>query len=377
MNKKEKREQGIDKKTIGLQKYRRKTLNLIVILLFLSIWTTMINNIDWKFSDIAMEMISLIIIAIVGMFSNVDNGFPLFHFRRLRMTHERLVSVLIGLFFPLVFILYIMVTNNNFMKYIGSISLHNFITLATLACPVVILISLVIYIGYIILEPRSKRKKEPRYKDEIEMKLDSYKKTTLNLLTTTSLISIWIKIGFNQNWIIENINTEIILLIIIAVMKIVGNVDNKLAWNYCENKKLDKQFYFTLSIPYILVFLFFLVSTNFRDKVLLIGFKGLISILVCIFPIILLVALLLYFASKTSNKKFLKEAGKSLEKREENIIITLSITLISLVILFIYIINFVIEVLTMQILSQIIILLIPLGVIIYLVLYYSLIDINK
>ena len=375
MNKKEKREQGIDKKTIGLQKYRRMTLNLIVILLFLSIWTTMINNIDWKFSDIAMEMISLIIIAIVGMFSNVDNGFPLFHFRRLRMTHERLVSVLIGLFFPLVFILYIMVTNNNFMKYIGSISLHNFITLATLACPVVILISLVIYIGYIILEPRSKRKKEPRYKDEIEMKLDSYKKTTLNLLTTTSLISIWIKIGFNQNWIIENINTEIILLIII--MKIVGNVDNKLAWNYCENKKLDKQFYFTLSIPYILVFLFFLVSTNFRDKVLLIGFKGLISILVCIFPIILLVALLLYFASKTSNKNFLKEAGKSLEKRKENIIITLSITLISLVILFIYIINFVIEVLTMQILSQIILLLIPLGVIIYLVLYYSLIDINK
>ena len=147
--------------------------------------------------------------------------------------------------------------------------------------------------------------------------------------------------------------------------------------NYCENKKLDKQFYFTLSIPYILVFLFFLVSTNFRDKVLLIGFKGLISILVCIFPIILLVALLLYFASKTSNKNFLKEAGKSLEKREENIIITLSITLISLVILFIYIINFVIEVLTIQILSQIILLLIPLGVIIYLVLYYSLIDINK
>ena len=75
MNKKEKREQGIDKKTIGLQKYRRMTLNLIVILLFLSIWTTMINNIDWKFSDIAMEMISLIIIAIVGMFSNVDNKF--------------------------------------------------------------------------------------------------------------------------------------------------------------------------------------------------------------------------------------------------------------------------------------------------------------
>lgn len=35
MNKKEKREQGIDKKTIGLQKYRRMTLNLIVILLFL------------------------------------------------------------------------------------------------------------------------------------------------------------------------------------------------------------------------------------------------------------------------------------------------------------------------------------------------------
>ena len=123
----------------------------------------MINNIDWKFSDIAMEMISLIIIAIVGMFSNVYNGFTLFHFRRLRMTHERLVSVLIGLFFPLVFILYIMVTNNNFMKYIGSISLHNFITLATLACPVVILISLVIYIGYINLEPRCKRKKEPRY----------------------------------------------------------------------------------------------------------------------------------------------------------------------------------------------------------------------
>ena len=35
MNKKEKREQGIAKKTIGLQIYRRMTLNLIVIILFL------------------------------------------------------------------------------------------------------------------------------------------------------------------------------------------------------------------------------------------------------------------------------------------------------------------------------------------------------
>ena len=47
MNKKKKKgNRVLLKKTIGLQKYRRMTLNLIVILLFLSIWTTMINNID-------------------------------------------------------------------------------------------------------------------------------------------------------------------------------------------------------------------------------------------------------------------------------------------------------------------------------------------
>lgn len=373
-----KKEKGTNlEKAKGLRNYRRLTISLIVILLFLSIWNTMMNNLDWTFKDIITETLCLIIIAICGMYGNINNNFSLFHIRKLKMTKERLTSVLIGLFFPLIFILYVMVTNSYFMDYIKNISLHNFITLLVFALPVVIIIALIIYIGYIVIEPKEKKQKDLLYSEEVEKSLDKYKKSTLNLLITTSLVSMWIKVGLNFNWTINDITTEIVLLLIIIVMKIIGNTYNKLPWNYCEKEGLGKYFYITLAIPYILVLLYFVINQNFRDTMILIGYRGIVSIMVYILPILLVASLAIYYSSKITNKSIMKETSRNKKKRKENILISLSITIISIILLFIYILTNIIETLTLELLLQIIVFIIPVGVILYLVMYYSIKDINK
>lgn len=375
------KEKGLSpEQTKGLQKYRRSTVLLITLLLFLSLWTTVINNLDWTFKDIITEVLCLLTITIVGMFANLENNFSLFHIRRLKMTKERLISVLIGMFFPLVFIIYVMVTNDSFMQYIRNISLHNSITLLILAVPIIAIISLIIYLGYLTIEPRRKVK-AINYKPEIESSLDSYKKATLNILTAISLTSIWVKIGLNINWNIADINTEIVLLLIILVMNIIGNVNSKLPWNYCNKTKLNKYILVGPFIPYILVFLYYIISSDFRMRVDLMGYQKIISLMTYIFPIILVVIYAVYYIYKiTDNKpKNKTKINNHIEngKRTENIIISLSLTTIAIILLFINIINNIIELLTVELLLQTIIVLIPLGVILYIIIYYSIIDINK
>jgi len=124
--------------------YRLFTIWLISLVLALSIWTIMINNINWTFSDVAYPLLALMIVVISGMYANANNNFPLLHIRGIRITKERLTSILIGLFFPIVFLIYIMVNDESFMDYVNNITLHNFITLCVYGIPVFLFITMII-----------------------------------------------------------------------------------------------------------------------------------------------------------------------------------------------------------------------------------------
>ena len=376
-------------KGLGLEKqkvfryYRRITISLIFFILCLSIWTTMLNNVDWTFSDILFELISLVVITISGMFGNVVNNFSLFHLRTIKMTPERLKSVLIGLFFPLVFILYIMITHDSFMQYVRNISLHNFITLLVYSLPVAIIISLIIYLSYVLVGPKYKRCKVPEYEEKIEASLDNYKYLSINVVTVVTFISMWIKVSLNKNWRLDSITTEIVVLLVVFVMKVIANSKNKLKWYHSEKIKINKYFVLALFIPYCSVLISALLSSSFRTRISVLGVNNVISLLVFLLPLFIVIDIALFYILKLlarisdDNKKVKKIPTKKQQIRNENIIISFSLTVISILLLFIYILTNILTFLNMELLLQLFTVLIPLGVIIYLVFYYSIININK
>ncbi len=362
--------------------YRLFTIWVVSLILGLSIWAIMINNIEWTISDIIYPVIGLLVISISGMFGNANNNFPIFHIRGIRITKERLISILIGLFFPILFLIYIMVNDESFMDYVSNISLHNFITLSVYAIPVFLFITLIIYFGYLIVAPRTKRKNVPQYKEEIEASLDSHKKTAINVVFLLSFISIWTKISLVDTWTFSSIIVELLVVIAILTIRIVANRDNKLPWNYRQGKILDKIFFISLAIPYLLVVLYYLFSSNFRLVISTIEIKTIISTLVYLLPLFVFgaatIEAVIKFQDKCKNgNKSEVKITKKMAKRNENILYSLVLTAIFIMLLFIYIITRILTDINMEILLQIWTMLIPLSVIIYIVLYYSVKDINR
>lgn len=359
--------------------YRLFTIWLISLVLGLSIWTIMINNIDWTFNDVAYPLLSLMIVVISGMYANANNNFPILHIRGIRITKERLTSILIGLFFPIVFLIYIMVNDESFMDYVNNISLHNFITLTVYGIPVFLFITLIIYFGYLIVAPKTKRKSIPQYKEETEMSLDNHKKTAINIVLLFSFVSLWIKLALVDTWNLSNIFVELIVVFVILAIRIIANRENKLPWNYRQGKALDKTFFISLLIPYILVLIYYFISSDFRIIVSTLEIKTLISTLVYLLPLFVLGALtteaLVKFQIKS--KKVEQKITKKIAKRNENILISIVITAVFILLLFIYITTIILTDIDLEILLQIWTILIPLSVIIYIVIYYSVKDINR
>lgn len=374
---------SLSEKQIKLFRYYRLfTIWLLSLVLGLSIWTIMINNIDWTFSDVVYPLLSLMIIAISGMYANANNNFSIFHIRGLRITKERLTSILIGLLFPVVFLIYIMVNDESFMDYVNNITLHNFITLSVYAVPVFLFITLIIYFGYLLVAPKTKRKSVPQYKEETELSLDFHKRTAINIVLLFSFISIWTKIALVDTWKVKNIFVELIVIFVIFAIRIIANRDNKLPWNYRQGKALDKVFFISLLIPYILVIVYYLISSSFRLIVSTLEIKTLISTLIYLLPLFVLGALtmeaLIKFQSKSNKlKKSEVRITKKMAKRNENILLSIVITAIFIILLFIYITTKILTDVDLEILLQIWTILIPLSVIIYIVIYYSVKDINR
>lgn len=362
--------------------YRLFTIWVISLILGLSIWAIMINNIEWTISDIIFPVVGLLVISISGMFGNANNNFSIFHIRGIRITKERLISILIGLFFPILFMIYIMVNDESFMDYVSNISLHNFITLSVYAVPVFLFITLIIYFGYLIVAPRTKRKNVPQYKEEIEASLDSHKKVAINIVFLLSFVSIWTKIALVDTWTFTSIIVELLVIIAVLAVRIIANRDNKLPWNYRQGKLLDKVFFISLAVPYLLVVLYYIVSSNFRLIISTMEIKTVISTLVYLLPLFVFGAATITAVTKFQDKcknssKVEVKITKRMAKRNENILYSLILTAIFIMLLFIYIITKIITDIDIEILLQIWTMLIPLSVIIYIVLYYSVKDINR
>lgn len=379
------KKKGLNEKQEKLFRYYRLvTIWITSFILGLSIWTTMINDIEWTLSDILYQVIGLLIIIISGMFANANNNFSIFHIRGIRITKERLISILMGLFFPVVFLVYIMVTDQTFKEYVSNISLHNFITLSVYSIPVFLIITLIMYFGYLVISPKTKRKNLPQYKEEIEVSLDKHKNIAINLLLLLSFVSIWVKLGFYNDWNLYKILTESLIIISTIAIKIIANKDNKLTWNYSNNKLIDGYFYLTLATPYLLMIVYYILDPKCRIIVRGLGYKNVISALIYILPLFILCALILtsiirlneQCKKKLKIKKEIRITNK-MAKRNENILTSIAITSIFVLLFFIYIITEILTSINLEILLQIWTILIPLSVIIYIVIYYSIKDINK
>ena len=371
-----------EKKEVSFRKYRRFTLNIIFLILCISIWSTMMTDLNWRFKDISFECISLIVIIICGMFSNIENKFSLFHLRSIKITKERLVSILIGILFPVSFIIYFMISDSEFMNYISNISLHDFTTLMVLLVPIMIIISLILYFSYILLETKHTRVRIGEYALKTEKSLDNYKMISLTFVGLISLVSIWLKLSFNYNWMLLNIKTEVVVLIVLVIMKIISNLKNKLPWNYSNKLHLGIYFYLCLIVPYLVFGLACLISSSLRENIMIIGFKKTVSLIVSYSPLIFLVAVVVTcfsnIVTKLNNhtkKNLVKQMDKTI--KHENIVISIALSLFAIMLIFIYIITAVLTSLDVGLLAKLLFMLMPVGVVLYLVIYYSIVTINK
>ena len=74
--------------------------------------------------------------------------------------------------------------------------------------------------------------------------------------------------------------TEIYSIITIIIMYIVGNKDNKLPALHNFHFKIDRYFFYSVLLPYVLVLIYYIFSSNFRGMIAALDFRKIISILV-------------------------------------------------------------------------------------------------
>lgn len=371
-----------EKKEKSFREYRRFTLKLILLLLCISIWSTMMMNSAWTFSSVSFECFALGIIVICGMFGNVQNRFSLFHIRGLRITRERLISILIGILLPLSFVIYFMATDNEFMKYLRNITLHDFANLCVLLIPIMIVIALIIYFSYVVIEPKYNKEKKIEYSEKTEKSLDEYKMVCLTFICLSAISSLWLKLSFNYDWNFIDIRTEVVVIIILAMMKIISNLKNRLPWNYSYRLGYSKYLYLCLITPYIVFGLACIISPSLREHIMIIGYQKTISLIALYSPFIGILAIAVSCVTKIVNrltehtKKYgIKQTNKTL--RHDNIIASVVLSLLSVMLIFIYILIAVLDTIEVDLLVKTIIMLVPVGVIFYLVIYYSMNTINK
>ena len=362
--------------------YRRFTLNFVFIAICISIWSTMMTQLTWSFKDIIFEVIALLVIIVCGMFGNVKNRFSLFHIRSIRITRERLISILLGISLPISFIIYFMVSDSKFMDYIKTITLHDFITLSVLLIPLMIVIALIIYFSYVVLELKYSREKLGEYAEKTEKSLDEHKMVCLTFVCLIAIASIWVKLSYNYDWQFNDIKTEVIILIILMLMKIISNVKNKLPWNYSSRLGYSKYIYIFLCVPYLIFGLFCIFSPSLRNKIMDIGIPKTVSLIALYSPLIGLTAVIVSCLNRIIDKltthsknNRVKQTDKIIKK--ENIVISLILSLLSVMLIFIYIITSVLTSVDMNLLIKTICMLIPVGILMYTAIYYSVITINK
>ncbi len=367
----------------GLRSYRRSTVITLGVIICLSLWMKIsLNPGGWHLNDVLVEVISLFVLILMAILANIKNDFPIFQFRKLKITKDIAYSIVLFFGVLFLFIIYKNIIDPSFIDYLAVLSFHDLTTIIVFLLPVFAFITVLLYFGIGIFDKnKNKNEKLPVYKESIENSLDQYKSITIRIIFTVTYLSIWIKVGFLTNNFIPNVTFELCAIFTIIVMSIIGNIDNKLRALYSRYIYIDRFFICSILLPYILILLYTVFSKDFRQILILAGFSGIISVLVSMTPLFFLASLLFYKGLRVTNKgekksKVIKNAF-SKNKIRQNALISLLASLAIIALLFYYSFATIIDNYNIEIILQMIIVFIPLGVIIYLIIYSCMSEINK
>ncbi len=365
----------------GLRKFRRKTITIISIISLISLWFKIGLNPNWHFNHVVAEGLTLFILILMGILSNIRNDFPIFQFRKFEFTKEFSYSIITTFSLLFIFIIYKNIVDVNFITYIANLSLHDLSTIIVFITPILLLIIYLIYISFKILDDKQEQfsKKEAIYSTEIERNLNQYKSLTIKFIFIIMLISIWIKIGFNNNFFLSTIITELLSIFSITLLWIIGNIKNKLTPFYNCHFKIDRYFFYSLLLPYLLIVIYSGFNFDFRFLINSMDLKRLISLLVYMSPLFLISSILFYIGCRCPEK--IKDYKKTYHikksKERQNVLFSLGLTAILSILLFIYCFTQIAPKHSLENILQAIIIFIPLSVVFYLIIYSEIREFNK
>ena len=361
----------------GLRHYRSIMVNMLAIITFISLFIKVGLNPLWHLNDIVVEIVTSFILIVMGILSNIRNDFPIFHARSLKLSKEFAYSLTCFFTMTLLFIIYKNIVEPDFVSYIAGLSFHDLCTLLVFLLPVALLVIVLIYFSFRMLND-VKKEKAKVYSDDIERSINKYKVLTVKSIYMLMLLSLWAKIGLNNMFTFNSVIYELVSVIVVSVLFVCGNISNKLEPLHNFHFKIDRYFFISLLLPYVLIIIYSIFNSDFRFMLLTLNVKNLISIIVYMSPILLFASSIFYFGCKYPkfiNNRSKKKVGEN--KVRLNALISLLITLVILCLFFLYSVKMSSLDFSVEDILQVIMIYIPLGLIIYLVLYSGIKEINK
>ncbi len=378
---KEKRVKLTKEQLLGLRKYRRKTINILSIITLISLWFKIGLNINWHLNDSITEILTLFILIVMGIITNIKNDFPIFQFRNFEFTKQFTYSVITFFSVLFLFIVYKNIVDPSFISDLANLSFHDFFSILIFLLPIFLLMIYLIYFSFRIIDNKKIKniKKEVAYSSTIENSITNYKSLTIKSIFLLMSISLWIKIGFRPDFTFYMISTEIFSIIMIIMLWIFGNLDNKLNALYNCHINIDRYFFYSFLLPYLLIIIYSIISSDFRIVIGKLQIKEMISLLVYMSPLFFIASTMFYIGCRQPYK--LNEAKEKIKVRKnketKNVIISLSITMVLTLTLFIYCFTKIVPNYNLENILQAIIVFIPLSVVIYIIIYTEIKQINK
>lgn len=378
---KEKKKKLTKQQLLGIGKYRRITITILSIMILISIWFKIGLNINWHLNYSITEILTLFILIVMGIIANIKNDFPIFHFRNFELTKEFTYSIITFFSILLLFIIYKNIVDPQFITDLANLSFHDLFSILVLLLPILILMIYLIYFSFKIIDSKKikQTKKEIIYSNTIENSITYYKSLTIKSIFLLMSISLWVKVGFKPDFVFYTISTELFSIILIILLWIFGNLDNKLEALYNCHIKIDRYLFYSFLLPYLLIIIYSIISSDFRIVIGKLELKEIISLLVYMSPLFFIASTIFYIGCRQPYK--LNEAKEKIKLRQnketKNVIIALIITLTLTLTLFIYCFTKVVSNYNLENILQAIIIFIPLAVVIYIIIYTEIKQINK
>ncbi len=369
-------EEKISKKQLyGLRSYRMWTVKTLTILLMISIWFKIGLNPSWHLNDVIVEIIALFIIILNGIIGNIKNSFPIFKFRNFKFTKEFSYSITSFFVLLFLFIIYKNIVSPEFIAEIAELSFHDLCSILVFLFPISCLIIYLIYLSYKIIYKSKKERFFEKFDDDTERCLNKYKVLTIKEIFVLMALSFWYKVGVLEKIDFGFIFTEIYSLVVIVVMFIVGNKDNKLPALYNVHFKIDRYFFYSILLPYILIFIYSVFSSPFRELVGVLPMNKIISMLMFMSPLFFVSSFIFYIGCRYPN--FIRKKSKSKKTYKIKLNALMSVLISFLVVFFTFLFALSNVTYTVETVLQMLIIFIPVFIIIYLVLFTGLNEINK